>query len=76
MREYFTCCKNSLSGSTVSSHGGWTSDCWKITFVSFRKFFPNINNSAPPVTGHDVNDFLQISGTPGGWAEIRKEDKN
>lgn len=28
-----------------------------------------MKSSAPPVTEHDVNDFLQISGTPGGWAE-------
>lgn len=75
-----TCCKYSLSGKTVSSHTGlnwlnsvWFGDpsklCWNITQVSFKKFLPIIYNSRPPSAGEDVNDFLQISGTPGGWAE-------
>lgn len=28
-----------------------------------------MKSSKPPVAGHETNDFLQISGTPGGWAK-------
>lgn len=37
--------------------------------VSLRKFLPRTNSSRPPDAGHDVRDFLHISGIPGGWAE-------
>lgn len=39
-----------------------------MTLVSFKKFLPIMNSSIPPVQGAVVRDFLQISGTPGGWA--------
>lgn len=32
-----------------------------------------MKSSKPPVAGHETNDFLQISGTPGGWAKQIKE---
>ena len=44
-----------------------------MTRVSFEKFLPIINNSKPPVTGHEFNDFLHISGTPGGCANINEK---
>lgn len=63
-----TCCKNSLSGLTDCSQ----SSVWNITWVSFKKFFPKINNSLPPPAGQLVRDFLHISGMPGGWAARKK----
>lgn len=72
-----TCCKNSLSGCTVCFQVEvLPSASWKTTFVSFRKFLPRINSSTPPVAGHDVRDFLHISGTPGGWAVFIKTENS
>ena len=64
------CWRNSLSGWTDSSQGvsNNASPSWNTTRVSFRKFLPRTNSSIPPVQGHADKDFLQISGTPGGWA--------
>lgn len=71
-----TCCKYSLSGKTDSSQKvsneslaeGNIRRAWNITRVSFKKFLPIMKSSSPPFAGHETNDFLQISGTPGGWA--------
>lgn len=80
--QTLTCCRNSLSGKTAFSQttaqpsSWWFGDAdrvaWNITRVSFRKFLPIINSSRPPIAEHDVSDFLQISGTPGGCAVQRK----
>lgn len=66
-----TCCRNSLSGTQFCSQLVVRSSlvCWKNTLVSLEKFFPKTNSSRPPVAGHEVRDFLLISGTPGGCAE-------
>lgn len=32
-----------------------------------------MKSSNPPFAGHETNDFLQISGTPGGWAKRHKQ---
>ena len=70
-RICFTCWKYSRSISAFFSHRsepslpGWE----KITRVPFIKFLPTMNRSWSPAAGDSHNDFLQISGNPGNWAD-------
>lgn len=42
---------------------------WNITLVPFRKFFPMIKTSSPPLIEQLWRLFFRISGSPAGWAE-------